>query len=71
MEGEWAAKELEEMMPEQSQAAAMGATLEEREVKAMRGSKHAYVREAERERPSHLVYWKGVGVEDESSHSFG
>lgn len=39
MEGEWAAKELEEMMPEQSQAAAMGATLEEREVKAMRGSK--------------------------------
>ena len=31
--------ELEEMMPEQSQAAAMGATLEEREVKAMRGSK--------------------------------
>lgn len=39
MEGEWAVMELEEMMLKQSQAAAMGATLEEREVKATCGSK--------------------------------
>lgn len=39
MEGERAVMKLEEMMPEQSQAAAMGATLEEREVKTTCGSK--------------------------------
>lgn len=40
MERDWAVTELEEMMPEQSQAAAMAVTLEEKEVKAMCGSKH-------------------------------
>lgn len=40
MDREWAVMALDEMMSGQSQAAAMGATLEEREVKAMPGSKH-------------------------------
>lgn len=38
IEEEWAVTELQKMMPEQSLATAVGATLEEREMKAMQGS---------------------------------
>lgn len=56
--------ELEELMLS-SQAAAMGATLEEREVKTMRGSKQHRIS------PAIWYSEKDEGVKSESSHSFG
>lgn len=72
MDGEWAAMVLDEMMSEQGQAAATGATLERKRSQSNAWKQtFAYMREAERDQLCPLVHREAAGVENEFLHSLG
>lgn len=66
MEGEWA-----ELVPGHSWAVAMGCTGGKRNQSHVWKQAVVFLRKAEHKLPCQLVYWKGVGVENESSHTSG